>query len=105
MGNRDNARLEKLVNAWRAVNGLQPISASQFDTNAYGRWDVRVSKAIPFGGSRRLELIGQVFNVLGSDILLPVGGEFATNALGDSFGRILEAQARQQAELAVRVVW
>jgi Carboxypeptidase regulatory-like domain/TonB dependent receptor-like, beta-barrel len=105
IGNRDNDRVVRLVNAWRATNGLQPISAFQFDTNTYNRWDVRVSKAIPLGGSRRLELIGQVFNVLGTDILLPVGGEFVLNALSDSFGRILEAQPRQQAELAVRVVW
>lgn len=105
LGNRDNARLVKLVNAWRATNGLNPISADQFDTNTYNRWDVRVSKAIPFAGNRKLELIVQVFNVLGTDNLLPVGGEFATNALGDSFGRILDAQARQQAELAVRVTW
>ena len=51
-------------------------------------------------------MIGQVFNVLGIDNLGGVGSTYVTNALSsDSFGRILTAQPRQQAELAVRFVW
>ena len=71
----------------------------------YNRLDIRASKAITFGGRRRLELIGQVFNVFGTDNLGGVGSTQVTNALSDSFGRILTAQPRQQAELAVRFAW
>ena len=94
-----------LVNAWRAQNGLGPIATSQIDSDRYNRLDIRVSKAVVFG-SRRVELIGQVFNVLGTDNLSAIGaGTQVTNALSDSFGRILTAQPRQQAELAARFAW
>jgi hypothetical protein len=102
MGTRDNARMIEAVNAWRAANGLRPVAASQIDTNRYNGLDMRVSKAFPLGGNRRLEVIGQVFNVFGSDNL---EAAWNTNALSDSFGRILSATNRQQAELAVRVAF
>lgn len=92
-----------LVNAWRAENGLGPIPADQIDQDRYSRVDVRVSKAFELGGSRRVELIGQVFNLFGTDNLGGVGTGWVTNALSDSFGRILTALPRQQGELAVRV--
>jgi hypothetical protein len=102
MGTRDNARMMEAVNAWRAANGLRPVPASQIDTNRYNGLDMRVSKAFPLGGARRLELIGQVFNVFGTDNL---EAAWNTNALSDSFGRILQAFNRQQAELAVRIAF
>ena len=44
--------------------------------------------------------------MLGTDNLLPPGGDsYVENALSDSFGRILSAQPRQQAEVAVRYSW
>ena len=100
MGARDNARMLEAVNAWRAVNRLGPIAASQIDTNEYNSFDMRVSKSFALGGNRRVELIGQVFNVFGTDNLEPVA--WVTNALSNSFGRIGLASNRQQAELAVR---
>jgi hypothetical protein len=100
MGARDNARMVEAVNAWRAVNGLRPITASQIDTNEYNSVDMRVSKSFALGGNRRFELIGQVFNVFGTDNLEPVA--WVTNALSNAFGRINLASNRQQAELAVR---
>ena len=101
--NQGNRNLDlALVNEWRATNRLAPISADQIDSDRYNRFDVRLSKSLQVGGGRRLELIGQVFNVLGTDNLAGVGSGWVTNALSDSFGRILEAQPRQQAELAVR---
>jgi carboxypeptidase family protein/TonB-dependent receptor-like protein len=102
IGTRDNARIVEAVNAWRVVNGLGPIGASQIDTNQYNAFDMRVSKSFSLGGNRKLELIGQVFNLFGSDNL---DAAWNTNALSDSFGRILQAFNRQQAELAVRVAF
>jgi hypothetical protein len=93
-----------LVNAWRAQNGLAPIAASQIDSSRFNRLDIRLGKTLNFSG-RKLELIAQVFNVLGSDNLGGVGSAQVTNALSPSFGRILTAQPRQQAELAARFVW
>ena len=35
----------RAVNAWRAVNGLGPITATQIDTNNYNSVDLRLSKS------------------------------------------------------------
>jgi hypothetical protein len=106
--NQGNRTLDlSLVNAWRGVNGLAPVSASQIDTNAYNSLDLRASKTFRLGGVRKLELIAQLFNVLGHDNLLPPASTsgWVENALSDSFGRILTANNRQQAEFAVRFVF
>ncbi len=114
IANRDNTAMLAAVNAWRASNGLGPIAQSNIDSNRYNSVDLRVSKAFPLGGRRQIEVIGQVFNLLGSDNLIASGGtaagggvsaSWSTNALADSFGRILQASNRQQAELALRFVW
>jgi len=91
------------VNAWRVQNRLAPISAEQFDGNRYNSLDARVSKAIQLGARRKVELIAQVFNVFGTDNLLPPGaGSYVDNALSDAFGKILSAQPKQQGEVALR---
>jgi hypothetical protein len=95
-----------LVNAWRAQNGHTPISPSQIDSSRFNSVDVRASKMLPVAGRSRLELIAQVFNVFNSqNLLAPFQSAQITNALSDSFGRILTAQPGTQAELAVRLVW
>jgi carboxypeptidase family protein len=100
-GNRgNNEAFLGAVNAWRAQNGRAPIPASQLATNEYDRFDVRASKAVTMG-NRRVEFIAQVFNLFGHDNL-GIAGTWQENALSDAFGRILEVQPRQQAELAVR---
>jgi hypothetical protein len=100
-GNRgNNDTFLAAVNAWRAQNGRAPIPASQLATNEYNRFDVRASKFVTFG-SRRVEFIAQVLNLFGRDNL-GIAGTWQENALSDAFGRILEVQPRQQAELAVR---
>jgi hypothetical protein len=81
------------------------VSAGQIDSTRYNRLDARLSKAISLGGGRKLELIAQVFNLLGTDNLGGVGSGQVTNALSDSFGRVLSALPRQQAELAARIVF
>ena len=105
-GNRgDNEAFLAAVNAWRAQNARAPIPASQLATNEYNRFDVRVSKAVTLG-TRRVEFIAQVQNLFGRDNfgvgLAATGSPWQENVLSDSFGRILEVQPRQQAELAVR---
>ncbi len=94
------------VNQYRAANGFGPISESQIESDRFSSIDVRISKAMIFGGDKRLELIAQVFNVLGTENLnAPFSGGQVTSALSDSFGRILTAKPEQQAELAVRFAW
>src|SRR5262249_21663256 len=94
------------VNAWRAQNGRASIPASQIDSTKFNSIDLRVTKPFTLRGERKLELIGQVFNVFGTDNLNePFTSGQVTNALSDSFGRVLTARPRQQAELAARFVF
>ncbi len=102
-GNRDLDL--NLVNAWRASRGFGPIAASQISKNDYNRVDARLSKAFTLSGKRRLEVIGQVFNLFGRDNLGGVGSSFQSNALSDSFGQLLTAQYRQQTEIALRMTF
>ena len=104
-GNRD-LNLDA-VNAYRALNGLAAIDASQIDSNRYNSLDVRATRTFLLGGAKKVEVIGQVFNLAGTDNLLASGGVggYVSNALSDSFGKILTAGNRQQAEFAVRFAW
>jgi Carboxypeptidase regulatory-like domain/TonB dependent receptor len=103
-GNRDLDL--SLVNAWRAQRGLSPIPASQIDSSRFNSIDVRASKQVPLSSGWKAEVIVQVFNVLNTkNLLAPFTSPQVTNALSDSFGRILTAQPGTQAELAVRLVW
>lgn len=103
-GNRDLNL--SLVNEWRAQNGAGPIAASQLDSTRFNSVDLRASKQFPVGGTSRLELVAQIFNVFNTkNLLAPFTSPQVTNALSDSFGRILTAKPGTQAELAVRVIW
>jgi hypothetical protein len=94
------------INAYRAQNGLGPVAASQIQTDRVSSIDVRFAKAIPVSGQTRIELIAQVFNLLGTDNLnAPFSGGQVTSALSSSFGQILTAKNRQQGELAIRLAW
>jgi hypothetical protein len=105
MGNRDTAAMLAAVNAYRATLNLAPIPASQIDNNRLSQFDLRVSKAISAGRGTRVELIGQVFNVLGRDNLGGLSSQYITNVRSDAFGRILTSLPRQQGEVAVRYVF
>jgi len=97
--NRDNdAAMLAAVNAWRALNGLVPVSPT-FSTNELKSLDIRASKSIRLNGSRRVELIAQVFNVLNRTNIL---GQWTTNALSPAFGTSTSAGPKRQAELAAR---
>ena len=94
------------VNAYRASRtpALPPISESQIDTNRLSRVDLRVTKGFAFGG-RKIELVGQVFNLFGTDNLGGIGSSQVGNATAQNFGQIPSAQPRQQGEVAIRYVF
>ena len=102
LGNRENGQMLEAVNAWRASRGLGAIPESQISKNDYNSVDLRVTKAISLGGTRTIEVIGQVFNVFGRDNLQPL---WVTNALSNQFGSIRQAFNRQQGEVAIRLAW
>ena len=94
------------VNAYRALNGVGPVAESQIQTDRYNSIDIRFGKSIRLSGQTRLELVAQVFNILGTDNLnAPFSGGQVTSALSSSFGEIQTAKNRQQGELAIRLAW
>ena len=90
------------VNAYRATLGLAPFTTSPIDSSLFNSLDVRASKSIFTRNERRVEVIGQVFNLLGH---LNLTGGNTTRADSANFGKILSASNLQQAELAVRFVF
>ena len=80
MGNRNTAAMLVAVNAYRATLRLAPISESQIDSSLFSRLDLRASKAIALGESRKLEL--------GRDNLGGLSTFYNTNVRSDAFGRI-----------------
>ena len=99
-GNRD-LNLDT-VNAYRATLKLAPVAASQIDTSRFNSVDLRASRPLFIHQEKRIDVIGQVFNVFGVTNL--TGGN-TTRADSANFGRILGASNLQQAELAVRIVF
>jgi len=94
------------VNAYRAANGLGPVTESQIDSSALSVADMRVSKSIRLQGTMRLELLAQVFNFLNSKNLQDqYAGGRVNNALSPNFGRIFTARPMAQGEVAAKLVW
>jgi len=83
------------------------VSADQIDSNRYNSLDVRVTRTFRLSSTKKIEVIAQVFNLAGTNNLLASGGVggYVTNALSDSFGKILQAGNKQQAEFAARIAW
>jgi hypothetical protein len=107
-GNRD-LDLAK-VNAYRATLGLASFDASQIDSSRFNSFDIKFSRPVYVRGERRIEAIGQVFNLFGTTNLAASSGQASsggntTNATSPNFGKILGALNLQQAELAVRIVF
>ncbi len=109
--NRGNdAEMVALVNAWRALQppnalnprGLPAITADQIATNEFFSVDMRVTKSIALSNRQRVEVIGQVFNLLNRKNLL---GAWTTNALSNVFGTTSSASNMRQAEVAIRFAW
>jgi hypothetical protein len=59
------------------------LNPSTISKNDYNRVDARVAKAFTLGGKRRIEAIGQIFNLFGRDNLGGIGSSFRHNALQD----------------------
>jgi Carboxypeptidase regulatory-like domain len=102
ISNRENSRMLQAVNAWRASRGFAAVPELQIDKNDYNSVDLRVSKSMSLGGRRKVELIGQIFNIFGRDNLQAA---WVTNALSNQFGQIRQAFNRQQGEVAIRLAW
>jgi len=98
------------VNAYRAGLGLAPVTSANINSSKFNSFDIRVSRAFLVRGEKKLELIGQVFNLFGTVNLASASGQVSsggnqTNATSPSFGQILGANNLQQAELAARIVF
>jgi hypothetical protein len=94
------------VNAWRAQNGLAPIAESQIDSSRIDILDARLSKRFTLGGSLKLELLAQAFNLLNAkNLQAQFGSGRITNALSANFASIVSARPNRQGELAVRIIW
>jgi hypothetical protein len=115
--NHNVAQTLAAVNAWRAIkttknpNGLAPIPLSQIESNRYDQLDARISKDINIGERYKIEVIGQLFNVFGTNNFGGVGTSQITNASTGSatssgtFGTFTAALPKQQGELAVRFIF
>ena len=77
----------------------------QIQSTRLNQFDIRVSKTFSLRESVRLQVIGQVFDLFGTNNLGGVGTSQVTNALSSSFGEVLTAMPRQQAELALRLTF
>ncbi len=96
------------VNAYRATLGLPAIAS--VSSSRFNSFDIRISRPIFEREHRRLEIIGQVFNLFGTENLASASGQVSTggnltNATSPNFGKILGAANLQQAELAARFVF
>ncbi len=109
--NHDIAQTLAAVNTWRATQNLAPIPLSQIESNRYNQLDARISKDISIREGYKLEVIGQLFNVFGTNNFGGVGSTQQTNASTGSatspgtFGTFSVAQPKQQGEVAVRFVF
>ncbi len=94
------------VNAYRASIGRDAIPESQLESSRINLLDMRLSKAIRFHNTAKVDLVAQLFNVFNTKNLQgQYGGGRVTNASSDAFGRILTARPGRQAELALRLSW
>jgi len=92
------------VNAWRATNGLAPIT--HIDTSRINLTDLRVSKRFSLAGERRVELMVQAFNLFNTkNLQAQFGGGRQGNALSNSFGSITSARPNRQVELGAKLNW
>ncbi len=93
------------MNAYRANLGLPAVTG--FDSSKFNSFDIRASRPLFQREQKKLEIIGQVFNLFGTTNLaasscqVSTGGN-QTRVNSPNFGKILGANNLQQAEIAVR---
>lgn len=89
------------VNAFRATRGL--AAASEVACPGFANVDVRFSKVFPMGGDRRLELIGQLFNVANRANFNVPSNNITAGTFGQSTSLLPNINApSRQIEFAVR---
>ena len=90
-GNRDLNLVA--VNAYRAANGRAPIAIDQIDSNRYNSLDVAATRTFNLSGSKKVDIDRSGLQLMGTTNLLASGGvgSYVTNALSDSFGKVLQA--------------
>jgi hypothetical protein len=92
------------VNAFRASRGLGAVSS--VTCSAFSNIDLRLSKTVTLAGSHRVEIIGQLFNVLNrANFATPIN-----NLTSQAFGQASAIQSyinapSRQVELAVRYLF
>lgn len=91
------------INAFRTSRGLAAVSQSAIACPGFANVDLRLSKFFQLGGQRRIELIGQLFNISDrANFETPTGNPGST-----IFGQVAALRANinapsRQAELAIR---
>jgi len=85
------------VNAFRASQGLAPVDASMLTNGRANTLDLRAARTFNLGETRRLDVIAQVFNLIGTYNYSGIN----TNLRSTSWGQATGAGPLQQAELAV----
>jgi hypothetical protein len=106
-GNRNNAAVIQAVNAYRTTLNLAPVTASAIQSSRYNSFDLKLSRSFFVHEQRRLELIGQAFNLFGVENYGADANHTINTGAANSpqFGQILAAGNLQQAELALRLVF
>lgn len=86
------------VNAYRTLLGLPVVSAADVANERVNEFDLRASRGFSLGEARQLEVIGQIFNLLGTYNYTGV----TTNLRSRAWGQPTNAGPLQQAELAIK---
>ena len=82
------------------------MAEGDVDSSRISLVDIRASKALRFGGRRKIDLLVQAFNVLDTtNLQAQFGGGRVGNALSNTFGKITSARPSRQIELAIRTAW
>src|SRR5262245_2457192 len=71
VGRRNVDQSLQIINAYRASRNLAPISASLLNLDPFISIDARITKAIPLGATRRLDLFFEGFNMTNHENFTP----------------------------------
>ncbi|MEI6667532.1 MAG: carboxypeptidase regulatory-like domain-containing protein [Acidobacteriota bacterium] len=91
------------VNAFRAARGLTTVASDAVSCAGYVNVDLRLSKFFSFGGSHRVEMIAQLFNVFNRANFGTATGSLTSALFGQPTGMAGNINApSRQIELALR---